>query len=359
MQILITTDVLLDCADIDVLINGKALLFTVSDNTVIVDWPSDCGFYLLKLVQKTEKTIKLLDVTVDGCSLRSLIYMSYAISPDGELLYPATVLYKSGMQWILPFFAPVASWVDMVLDKIPPGTLGSTLYSDYNVYYPDTLEIPTNYPQPISDFFSKNFNITVVPKQNTQLTPVVDITLKFNNSQAILDKVLASSSMLEKLIATGKSDQFNAVDDPNYKPLSWRYYRLVSKGVFEVSYEEFPELYDFFENNNITRVYSVFIAFLEPKSYVYPHRDPVRPDEFAGASNLYVPLNFSQGNWFRVCNVGTFLLEPGQIRAFNIDQYTHAVINDTDKLRLSLIATCVLPDSMVNKDSCTRYLLSH
>jgi hypothetical protein len=359
MQILIKTDVLLEPADIEVFADSDPVDFTVDKDTVVLNLPLDYGFHLLKIIQKTEQRITFLDVIVDGSSLRSLIYMSYGISTTRELEYPATVLYKVGMQWVLPFVAPVTAWIDIVLSKIPSRTLGSTLYKDYDLYYPDALKISSTYPRPVCDFFSKNFNITVVPKQDKQMTPVVDVTLEFNNSQAILDRVLSSADSFEKFLSTGKSDSVNIVDDPGYQPLTWRYYRLADKGIFNVSYEEFPELYDFFERNNITKIHSVFIAFLEPKSYVYPHRDPARPAEFAGASNLYVPLNFSQGNWFRVCNVGTFSLVPDQIRAFNIDKYTHGVINDTDKLRISLIVTCVIPDSLLTTNSCARYLLAH
>ena len=138
MIVQVETNSILSQEDVSVYLDSTRVDFKIqNDQHIIVKTEDDTGFFILKIISETDKKIQITKVLIDGASLRQLIYTSYGISPDKQFCYPCTDLYQRGVQWILPFVSPVSAWIDIMLEKVTPSVIGSTLYQVYNQSYPD------------------------------------------------------------------------------------------------------------------------------------------------------------------------------------------------------------------------------
>jgi hypothetical protein len=348
MQISIVTANQVQHGDLSVYVNDCLQPTIINSHQITLNVDISTGINLLKIVQHTANWVDIQDVKINNCSIRNNIYLSWA-QIDNRKICPATKLYQIGMTWYLPFGYPISYWQDHVLKKFPGGTLGTDIYSNYNIYYPQKKYIGTEFPQLLQDFYAYDFDFTAVEKTNQLLTPFVDVDLKFDNRLQILDRVHADFDHLNRFLDDNYSRSANSIDDPTWQSSRWRTWYLAKNQEWFLTPSEFPELFDFFANNGITEIATATISFLSAKSYVYPHRDNKYDTKFTGACQLYVPLDFDQGNWFKLAGVGCFDHDQKNVRAYNVNRYTHAAVNTTSQDRIALIARCVVPDNLIAK----------
>lgn len=308
------------------------------------------GTHMLKIRQRSDHLLRVKSVLINHCSMGDTIYLSYGMD-EGRRIQPLTELYKPGIEWYLPFGFPMIRWLDLVASKFRHYDLGSNLYEKYDIYYPVPKDIDDRYPQLVRDFFAYDFDFTVVDKNtdNHRLIPYTPAEFDAETVNALARRVeqyLADGSM-EYILKTGVQDYQAPLDNANWKPGSWRYWHLVSfdkktkTAQWNVTEEQWPEVWQIMRDHNITEVCEIRLAFLDPECYMYPHKDEEYNEQFAGACQYHIPLNFGKDNWLKIAGVGVFELSEGS-RALNVSQYTHTVINCTKELRYALLLRCDL-----------------
>ena len=348
MQISINTVNQVQQNDISIYVNDVRQSFTIKSCQAVIDIKISPGINFLKIIQHTDNWLDIQDVKIDNCSIRNNIYLSWA-QLDKKKICPATKLYQIGMVWYLPFGYPISYWQDHVLKKFPGGTLGTDIYSYYDVYYSQKKHIGNEFPQLLQDFYEYDFDFVAIEKDNQLLKPFVDVELKFDNRQQILHRIHKDFEHLNRFLDDNYSRSVNSIDDPDWTSSRWKTWYLAKNQEWFLTPSEFPELFDFFANNDITEIATATVSFLSAQSYIYPHRDSKYDTKFTGACQLYIPLNFDQGNWFKIAGVGCFDHDQRNVRAYNVNRYTHAVVNTTNYDRIALIARCVVPDNLIVK----------
>jgi hypothetical protein len=351
MQIVIFTVNQLCPGDIEVRVNDKICDFEIKSKSILINTEINSGINFLKILQNSQNFFDITDVKINNCSLRHLIYLSWA-DYCGRRLCPATKLYEQGMSWTLPFGYPISYWQDLILKKFIPGEVGTDLYQKYRVYYPMPTEVGSNFPQVVQDFFSTDFDFTVLDRNSDPLLlPFRSVNLKFDNREKILNRIQNNFDDLNQYLDENYSRSINSIDDPTWTSSNWRTWYLAKNQQWFIEPHQFPELFEFFNNNGITEIATATVSFLSANSYVYPHRDKPYDQKFTGACQLYIPLDFDQGNWFKMAGVGYFQHNHRDVRAYNVHRYTHSAVNLTDRDRVALIARCVIPDQLIAESS--------
>lgn len=78
-----------------------------------------------------------------------------------------------------------------------------------------------------------------------------------------------------------------------------------------------------------------WISAFEAGGYVRPHRDIlIRPHPL---SYFWLPLNYPKGNQLKTYPYGTVDVTAGRMYLLNQENYTHAVMNDSDETRYALL----------------------
>jgi len=99
-----------------------------------------------------------------------------------------------------------------------------------------------------------------------------------------------------------------------------------------------PELKDFVQQIPCNRLYMVESRNSQPGG-----RTPVHIDKekmFRGMHNrIWIPLNWPDGNMFKITGLGDVYIEPGRPIMLNGNKFPHATINKGSERRLALIVS--------------------
>ena len=88
-------------------------------------------------------------------------------------------------------------------------------------------------------------------------------------------------------------------------------------------------MYDFIDSLGIADIKLMFIGILPPGGYIAPHNDRqsyIRHDNDLHY-NLYIPLSWQAGNYFKFNGVET--IRDGQPFLMNNLDYIHCLVNDS------------------------------
>jgi len=310
-------------------INKNLVDYTVQGNTILIEKNIDFGIHQLSVSIVQGSRLEITDVKIDGASLRMLIYMSY-LEQENNRIQPATTIWDPTQTWYLPFGNPVSFWISLVYKKITNGEFGKNLFDKYYFYYPDSIELDNTFPSIVRSFFKHNFDFVCVDRSTpiSQL-PYLPINLPVNvekQTLALNEVVVAREWIAQHKHDIAQSQYNNKESTPETE---WIRQYLIQDGNTIIDSGRFPAVYDFIDSLGIADIKLMFIGILPPGGYIAPHNDRqsyIRHDNDLHY-NLYIPLSWQAGNYFKFNGVET--IRDGQPFLMNNLDYIHCLVNDS------------------------------
>ena len=341
ISISITSDVV--ASDLAISIDNCPVDFEIIDHTVQITAPSRFGLYTLKIVNCSNNRIAINQVSINGSSLRKLLYLSWTTTASGQRIQPCTELWERDQYWTLPFGNPLSHWISVTETKIPNDYYGKDLSESFCIWYPDRLELSDRFPQIIKDFFNHNFDFTIVSQSKFDHRHVPYI--KF---QGQLDSELLASATTEiinntDIVLTQGTGYGQHADNQKEFNLSdekiWKRIWLKRREQPRDQQEQFSATWKLIDSLNLD-IWSVFVGVLPPGGFIYPHTDNTTDKDlnnspYVGCTQLYIPIQWPENNYIKFNNAGILNMESGPM-IVNTDRFTHAVVNDSDQYRYVL-----------------------
>lgn len=328
--------------DICVKLNEQAVEFSLTENGIFIY--TDCVFGLHKLSLTSINPIKLeiLQVFVNDCSLRKMLYLGWIENSNHQRFQPGTVIWEVGQTWHLPFGYPVSYWLELVETKFPNGVLGKDLNELYRIYYPDSVIVDSDrFPKIVTDFFSHNFNFTVIPKETATVEQIPYMWYKKSIphellglvGQEVIKNINNSTAEPDKQRSQNQKE-FGNKFDPNWNAVFL--YKCGKKLPITDDYPCVQSMIDLLELD----CWTVFIGILPPGDFIYPHVDDTNNSNpeylnYLGCTQLYVPLMWPEGNFIKFAGVGILPMKDKPL-VINTDHFTHSVVNTSDQSRYVL-----------------------
>jgi hypothetical protein len=250
----------------------------------------------------------------------------------------------------LPFINPLSQWIALCAEKIPAKLYTSGLYDELEIYYPESILIADHFPKIIQDFFSTNLDFYAHPKHLLESPyydkriPYVALPKKITVNEDLLYNELVNN--LDYLQSTGRFPKQHEYTQ-NTNPKRWMSNDIIVSSEDDYSLEskflldktKVPNLYAFIEGLNLEIIVHAFIGILGPGEYAYPHIDEYASYEhlvknYLGCSQIYIPIKWKEGNYFKFNNVGVIPLRKPTL--INNHDFCHALINDSDEIRFAL-----------------------
>lgn len=344
----------LDNPEFTVLIDGRTAKTIVDNKTVVVTHDSiPFGFHLLEISLSNLANfspIVFTKATLNGVDFRQTLYTMFV---DKNRKRQTTTLTLTDDVLYLPFINPVSAWIASCAEKISTQLYTRGLYDELEVYYPESIQLPTEFPQIVRDFFAINMDFYVHPKKriaeaycNTEV-PFVSIADKLSyNEQLLTDELLNNIKYLQSCARIPPQTAYNKSESTsnNYWSVvdfilsTEDEYSLTSK--FSLDKAKVPHLYSLFEQLNLDKIIHAFIGILAPGEFIAPHTDQYTGFEFVinkygGCSQIYIPINFKEGNYFKFNNIGLLPLDKAPL-LINNHNFTHSVINNSNEYRFAL-----------------------
>jgi hypothetical protein len=315
-----------------VTINNVPCHAEYSGHTLLLELPLLYGVHTLGLTSTAK--VDITDVIVDGVSIKHTLYLGHAGSKITTQVY--------NEEWRLPFGNPVSQWIASCFKKFRNKEYGTNLYSKYDIFYPESVELPAKYPQILKDFFKTNFDFTAYPKVENPLhdvnVPYVPLNLKYNE-QALLEEFTRNQQLIDQHVYKPSQVQANT-------PKPWQVAMVYYPGnpAPTVSRDDFPELFKLLESIDGIEIGWAFVGSLDAGSYVLPHVDDVYAytesvKECFGCCQVYIPIGWEEGNYFKFHDVGLVPFNQGAILA-NTTNFTHASVNNSTKTRYTIGIIC-------------------
>lgn len=293
----------------------------------------------VELIESGDR-LEIVDVVVDECGSRQNLYFSYTCSDD-TIIQPSTALWETGQIWHYPFALPLSHWHKLMTQKFPGDVLGQDLHSLFQIYWPENIDPGTAFPRLVRDHFSRSFDFTVISKKDhSRFRVPYQILQNFSVPHTITHELLEQCDKLRSLSVVGGQQIYNLKDQPDLdttKTWGVTYFTKDRKWRPEVK-TVFPQTIAWLESLDLD-LEVVYVGILEPGHYISPHCDfryQLDP-KYEGCSQLYIPINWQPGCYFKFADVGLLPVQPCVI---NNTRYVHSLINASTDIRLSLAAWC-------------------
>jgi hypothetical protein len=337
-----------------VLVDFVSVDFTQTATRLEVPCELTQGFHLLEiyLVEYNADTqIEFTSAQLNGQDFRHTIYAMF----DNNTHSQTTKLSEHTRAVTLPFMNPLIWWITACLERIPNKLFAGQLYETMSVYYPQSIQLNHKYPQEIRDYFFYNRDFHAHLKYSVQDTYfkhevpylLLGDLVKYDET-AMVQELFNNLDFLKQQLKEyygqrgsgkplGQGTQFVSLfdninsDSDSYNP----------KLDFMLDPLQFPKMLEFFENLPVQKVFHSMLGLLGPGQVILPHVDKYTGHEtfmesYGGCSQIYIPLNFKPGNYFKMTNVGIVPTDQGAVLMNNHD-LTHALVNDSDEYRFAIL----------------------
>lgn len=284
--------------------------------------------------------LEIVDVIVNECGSRQNIYFSY-ISTGDIIMQPATVLWEPGQTWHYPFAVPFSHWHKLITQKFPDDVLGNDLRGLFQIYWPENIDPGPGFPRLVRDHFSRSFDFTVISKKDrSRLRVPYQVLQDFFTPETIAHELLNQHQQLKSFSVIPKQYAYNFIDHTGIntaKVWATTYFTQDREWRPEIK-KIFPQTIDWLESLDLDILFA-YVGILEPGQYISPHCDPKGnlDPKYQGCCQLYIPINWQPGCYFKFADVGMLPVQPCVI---NNDRYVHSVINASTDTRLSLAVRC-------------------
>lgn len=307
----------------------------INDKFIVGNEIPDLNYGFYTLTVKSSKLIKITNVLVDGVSIKHTLYLGHV---EGRL----TTELDVWEEWSLPLINPVSQHLATCFDKFPNKSYGTNLYNTHEIYYPQSISLPDSYPKQLRDFFSLDFNFHSHPKIENPLhskeIPYVKLNIDYDES-ALLSEFKRNHELIEE------HEYRPAQVDPSLtKP--WQVAMVYYPGnpTASLNDKDFPELFKLIHSIDGIEIGWAFVGALDPGSYVLPHIDDLYAytnsvKDCYGCCQIYIPIGWEDGNYFKFHDVGLVPFDQGAILA-NTTSFTHASVNTSTKTRYTIGIVC-------------------
>jgi hypothetical protein len=315
---------------LEICINKNPVEYTVHDNIILIEKNIDFGIHQLSISLVQGARLEITNVKIDGASLRMLIYMSY-LEQENNRIQPATTIWDPTQTWYLPFGNPVSFWISLVYKKITNGEFGKNLFDRYYFYYPDSIELDNTFPSIVRSFFKHNFDFVCIDRSTpiSQL-PYYPINLPINSEKQklALNEVINAQEWISQHKQDIAQSQYNS--EESNTETEWIRQHLIQDSKTIIDSTKFPAVYDFVDSLGISDIKSMFIGILPPGGYIAPHNDRksnICDNDYLDY-NLYIPLSWHEGNYFKFNGAGT--IKDGRPILMNNLDYVHCLVNNSN-----------------------------
>ena len=344
--------------DINILVNDNLVNFQLTEDQIIIDYNEVFGVNLLKISHNSKETLKILDLLINEDSIRSTLYLAYLDNPKRN----STWVTVDDGPLTIPFGYPVGWWYAECSTTIPNGKLGSNLYDEYEIYYPESVTVSDLYPELIKSYFKHNFGFTMIPKDEYQnplhnnIIPSIPIHLEYNE-QELFNEFTSNRNILESddYIPSQKTTNYNKTWDLSMLIRPTDQTKTGWRRSFIFDFKDFPALYKLLEQienfDDIIMLHG-FVGIVDPGDRVDLHRDDhsnsnkfwypngdYTYDGISGLCTLYVPVGWTPGNYYKFHNVGLIKYDQGAMIS-NVFSYPHASVNDSEQVRYTIGIYC-------------------
>lgn len=311
--------------------------FYVKDNTqIVIDELSVHGLHYLTFESDSMHEIDW--VSIDGSYLRQCLYLSWG-ETDQQRIQPCTH-FNHNQRLIIPIGYPVSWWIGSAGSQIDDLKYGQDLSKYYQIYWPESIILPENFPPIIRDFYFYNHGFTAIEKNNRN--PPYQI-IDFNFDGNVIVKEISSTDWLQNNYHNPPSTNYDKAETSN--KTAWEKIDIFRKdqGGWLLSDEVLPLTRSFLNNLPVKELLYGFIGRLRPGHYISPHRDKGYSPAHRTESNqgyLYCPLNWPNNNYFKMQNVGLLPIKSGCAIVTNIYDYYHCLVNNSNEDRYIIQTLC-------------------
>lgn len=338
---------------LSVKLNSVAVDYIINDSNIEIDLDLELGFYMLsiELVEsRTDADIVFSQATLDGVSFRQTLYTMFGVSEQGEK-YQSTSLTAQTKILNLPFINPISNWIALSANKITSRLYTQKMYEELEVYYPESIILSDRYPKLVRDYFKYNLDFYAHPKEDLN-DPYYKTTVPWSpikginfDSAALYKECLDNLEYLQSIARVPSQGHLNRIEFNS--PTVWSVVETILPidsyslaDAFLLDQKLMPMVYQLLENLNMDQILHAFIGILSPGDFIVPHIDQYWGDElvieqYPGCSQIYIPINFKPGNYFKLTNIGLVPLDQGPILVNN-HNFSHSVVNDSDEYRFAL-----------------------
>lgn len=328
-----------DFNSLRICVNDQLVEYSVTSDTISICCDIDMGIHQLTVQLLDGKRLNIVDAVINSSGLRQAFWLSYIKTISG-IAQPATVLWESTQQWVLPFGNPVSYWLTLVTNKIQSRDLSKNLYEIYNIIYPDKIIVDHTYPKIVRDFFEHNFDFFCESKDKITLLPQrkSNIKLPETDVQQVLDEINSNYNLLVDLQKSYDQKMYN---DREWVSTSqpWLTVPVFRNGKFTINDDQLPALRSLIQALPVHDLESAFIGILPPGTYIAPHVDKT-PGHYPGkegCNRLYIPLLWPKGNYFKFASGG--MIDSCTPWFINNTDHVHSLINSSNEYRVILTLT--------------------
>jgi hypothetical protein len=336
-------------------INDQLVNYAVSGHEINIDCYLNMGIHQLSVQLIEGSKFSVRDVLINTVSIRQTIYLSY-ITHGNKILQPATTIWDKDQTWHLPFANPVSFWISLVTSKLPSNILGQDLYKKYNIIYPSKIYLKNPCTQLIKDFFEHNFDFFCEPKSKIELLPVRPTKLKISDydTESVINEIFENFNFIKNNQIDYSQKKYNLQEGTQTQE-SWISFQFTSNGQILVDPEKFPCVLKLINSLPVNHIKRVKLGILPPGASISPHTDRVDSElPGCGDYNLYFPLNWTDGNYFKFQNGG--LITSGEFAwLVNNSDHVHALVNHSNEYRhvLSIIIDPKMNDHLIANEIST------
>lgn len=338
---------------LEVRLNSEIVEHILNDTSIEVDLDLEIGFYTVSIALLSgpgDIDVFINQGTLDGTNFRHTLNTMFGVTEAGEKYQSKSLTHQTRVLY-LPFINPIACWMASTANKIPARLFLQNLYDELTVYYPESLTIPESYPKLMKDYFKYNLDFHAHPKEDlndpycSKTVPWARLT-GIEYDEAALTKEFNDN--LEYLISSARVPTQGSLNKIEFQiNTAWAVAEVILptenyswESAFRFDQKRLPNLYKLLEKFTDGEILHGFVGVLAPGDYITPHIDQYWMNEFVmnkypGCSQIYIPINFKKGNYFKITNVGLIPLYDGPILVNNHD-FSHALLNDSDEYRFSI-----------------------
>jgi len=261
---------------------------------------------------------EIVDILIDDYSLSEMLYTSWGINKDGNILNPCTYIDEN-ITWNIILHNDIGFFKAHISTEILNGYY-QNLYEEYYGYTDvASYKLKKHYNSQINSFFEWDNGINFFKKDNLKSLPYVSLNLKYD------------SKLLFNDIGTVN---FNAAK--NLKQKDW----IINSDfqlnkIFKTSNLPYKNLIDFLLQYDIDEITGVFVSAIKPGGVIEMHIDN-HPTKIPKGFNLHIPVFPTVDAPFKMFKAGII---PPVANLVNNELYPHCVVNETETIRYAILVT--------------------
>jgi hypothetical protein len=275
------------------------------------------GWHLLSISAFDTDHLQIKDIMIEGISIGHMMLIMFLAETK-----QCTFGWVDRREFCMPLHPNYAMFRSVVFFYIDQGDYGSQIYEQYDFSLNKNPLLQHQYPKHVVDYFLQETSPTWHKKYNKRspwfLGPQIDCKKITQEIDQVKHKFSKRTIKLDSYL--GWNDTFikvNSIDE-----------------VRDAGLEYFSEI---LLQCKFTKLENINIGYLPPGGFINSHKDLMSGEK--GRNKVYIPVDFSPGNYFKFSPGGYVELNTSYATCMNTDCFLHAVVNDSNSGRLIIGGT--------------------